>query len=199
MLTGCPVTALRRSDGQVVGVETSSGFLPATTVVITAGAQAPALCAPLGFHLPVSPSPALLVRCTPAGLVRTLVATPRLEVREAADGRLLIAADYQGEVHEQDLQRTGEEMLRRLRGTFQGADDVRLEGVRIGARPMPVDGLPVIGPIPGAPGAYVAVMHSGVTLAPAVAPLVAAEVVRGVHVPELEGVRPNRFQPDDGI
>lgn len=198
VLTGCPVTALRRSDGQVVGVETSSGFLPATTVVVTAGAQAPALCAPLGFHLPVSPSPALLVRCTaPAGLVRTLVATPRLEVREAADGRLLIAAEYQGEVHEQDLQRTGEEMLRRLRDTFQGAADVRLMGVRLGARPMPVDGLPVIGPVPGAAGAYVAVMHSGVTLAPAVAPLVAAEVVRGVHVPELEGVRPDRFQPDD--
>ncbi len=37
-------------------------------------------------------------------------------------------------------------------------------------------------------------MHSGVTLAPAVARLVAAEVVRGVHAPELEGVRADRFQ-----
>jgi len=134
------------------------------------------------------------VRCTaPAGLVRSLVATPRLEVREASAGRLLIAAEYQGEVNQEDLQRTGEEVLRRLRDTFHhGADDVRLDGVRIGARPMPVDGLPVTGPIPGAPGTYVAVMHSGVTLAPAVARLVAAEVVSGVHAPELEGVRPAR-------
>ncbi len=196
LLSACPVTALRRSDGRVVGVETSTGFLPATTVVVTAGAQAPELCAPLGFHLPVSPSPALLVRCTaPAGLVRTLVATPRLEVREAAAGRLLIAASHQGEVDEQDLQRAGEEALRRLRDTFDGADDVRLDSVRLGARPMPVDGLPVIGPVPGAAEAYVAVMHSGVTLAPAVARLVADEVVRGVHAPELDGVRPDRFQP----
>jgi len=195
LLTACPVTALRRSDGQVVGVETSTGFLPATTVVVTAGAQAPMLCAPLGFDLPVSPSLALLVRCTaPAGLVRTLVATPRLEVREAAAGRLLIAADHRGELDEQDLQRAGEEVLRRLSDTLDGGDDVLLDGVRLGARPMPVDGLPVIGPVPGVAGAYVAVMHSGVTLAPAVARLVAAEVVRRVHAPELEGVRPDRFQ-----
>ena len=73
---------------------------------------------------------------------------------------------------------------------------MRLQGVRIGTRPMPADGLPVIGPIPGALGAHVAVMHSGVTLAPAVAPLVVSEVVRGLHAPELEGVRPNRVQPD---
>ncbi len=166
LLTACPVTALRRSHGRVVGVETSTGFLPATTVVVTAGAQAPALCAPLGFDLPVSPSFALLVRCTaPAGLVRTLIANSRLEVREAAAGRLLIAAEHQGEVDEQDLQRAGKQALRRLRDTFDGADDVRLDSVRLGARPMPVDGLPVIGPVPGVSGAYIAVMHSGVTLA----------------------------------
>lgn len=198
LLTGCSVTALRRANGPVVGVETSTGFLPATTVVVTAGAQAPALCAPLGFRLPVSPSPALLVRCTaPVGLVRTLVATPDLEVREAADGRLVIAADHQGEVDAEALQRAGEQVLRRLRATLDGADAVRLDGVRLGARPMPVDGLPVVGPVPGVAGAYVAVMHSGVTLAPAVARLIAAEVVHGVHAPELDGLRPDRFHPDD--
>jgi hypothetical protein len=62
-------------------------------------------------------------------------------------------------------------------------------------RPMPADGLPVVGPVPGVDGAYLAVMHSGVTLAPAVAQLVAAEVVHGATAADLEGLRPDRFSP----
>ena len=63
-------------------------------------------------------------------------------------------------------------------------------------RPMPADGLPVIGELPGVSGAYVAVMHSGVTLAPVAARFVAAEVVAGLDVDELSGVRPTRFGAD---
>ena len=58
---------------------------------------------------------------------------------------------------------------------------------------MPVDGLPVIGPLPGRPGGYVAVMHSAVTLAPVAGRLVAAEVVDGLNAKELQYVRPQRF------
>jgi glycine/D-amino acid oxidase-like deaminating enzyme len=157
------------------------------------------LCAPLGFDLPVAPSPALLLRFTaPAGLVRTLVASPDLEVREAADGHLLMAAEYHDEANQDDLSRTAHELLGRLTATFTasdtGAADIRLVSVRLAARPMPIDGLPVIGPLPGVGGVYLAVMHSGVTLAPAAARLIAAEVVDGVEADELNGVRPARFQ-----
>ncbi|UNX54198.1 FAD-binding oxidoreductase [Georgenia sp. TF02-10] len=188
------VTALTLRDGRVVGVQASTGFVPAETVVVTAGVDAPVLCASLGFGLPVAPSPALLMRFTaPAGLVRTLVATPHLEVREAADGELLVAADYDGEVGHEDLQRAGQKMLRRLTATVS-VPGVRLVSVRLGVRPLPVDGLPVIGPIPGVSGAYVVVMHSGITLAPAVARLVAAEIVHGNEAEDLTGLRPARFR-----
>lgn len=195
LIVNSAVTALTVREGRVVGVRASTGSLTADVVVVTAGVDAPMLCGPLGFDLPVAPSPALLMRFTgPPGLVRTLVATPALEVREAADGHLLVAADYNGETGHLDLQRAGEQMLRRLVGTFD-TDDVRLDGVRLGARPMPVDGLPIVGPVPGAGGAYVAVMHSGITLAPAVGRLVAAEVVNGAEAEELAGLRPARFLP----
>ncbi len=42
---------------------------------------------------------------------------------------------------------------------------------------MPLDGLPIIGPLRERPGGFVAVMHSAVTLAPVAGRLVAAEVV----------------------
>jgi glycine/D-amino acid oxidase-like deaminating enzyme len=196
LIVNSAVTALTVRDGRVVGVRASTGSLPADTVVVTAGVDAPMLCGPLGFDLPVAPSPALLMRFTgPPGLVRTLVATPHLEVREAADGHLLVAASYNGEIGHEDLQRAGEEMLRRLVATFD-AEDVHLVSVRLGTRPMPTDELPIVGPIPGVGGAYVAVMHSGITLAPTVGRLVASEVVNGVEAEQLAGLRPGRFRAD---
>ena len=194
LVVGSAVTALCAQDGRVSGAQTTDGFLPADTVVVTAGVDAATLCAPLGFDLPVAPSPALLLPFTAApGLVRTLVASPDLEVREASDGHLLVAAGYHGEASQDDLARTARQTLSRLSATFTGPPDVTLVSVRLAARPMPADGLPVIGPLPGVSGAYLAVMHSGVTLAPVAARLVAAEVVDGVEVAELDGVRPSRF------
>jgi glycine/D-amino acid oxidase-like deaminating enzyme len=196
LMVGTAVTALDAPDGRLTGVRTSRGFLPADTVVVTAGVDAPMLCAPLGFDLPVAPSPALLLRVTATpGLVRTLVASPHLEVREASDGQLLVALGYSGEVSQDDLARTAHQALSRLTATFTGASDVALVSARLASRPMPADGLPVIGPLPGVSGAYLAVMHSGVTLAPVAARFIAAEVAGGIEVDELAGLRPTRFRP----
>ena len=98
LMASTAVAALRVRDGTVVGVDTPSGFLPSRTVVVTAGAEAPVLCAPLGFDLPVTRSPPLLLRFTaPPGQVRTLCNGPELEeVREASDGELWVAAGAPG-------------------------------------------------------------------------------------------------------
>lgn len=113
VVLGVAAAGLRVRNGQVVGVETSTGFLPAGTVVLTAGADAPVLCYPLGFDLPVAPSPVLLLRfAAPPELVRTLVASPEIDVRQATDDQLLVAADYTGQANHDDLVRTGQETLR---------------------------------------------------------------------------------------
>ncbi|MGY1699574.1 FAD-dependent oxidoreductase [Geodermatophilus sp. SYSU D00766] len=136
-------------------------------------------------------SPALLVRLTaPPGLVRTLVVTPRLEVRQAAGGDLLVARVVDGGTTREDLRRAGEEARERIAATSTGADGVRPAGVRVGTRPVPADGSPVIGPLPGVAGVHLAVLHSAVTLAPVVGRLVAAEVVSGVDAVELRALRP---------
>jgi glycine/D-amino acid oxidase-like deaminating enzyme len=60
-------------------------------------------------------------------------------------------------------------------------------------RPMPADGLPIIGRAPGFPGLYVATMHSGVTLAPAVGELVAKELIQNIRVSPLAPFGLERF------
>jgi glycine/D-amino acid oxidase-like deaminating enzyme len=60
-------------------------------------------------------------------------------------------------------------------------------------RPMPRDGMPIVGPLPGFPAIYVATSHTGVTLAPAIAELVARELVDGEVPAELASFGPARF------
>ncbi len=67
-----------------------------------------------------------------------------------------------------------------------------IEDVFIGWRPLPLDGHPVLGPSPSQPSAYLAIMHSGVSLAPIVGELVAKEILSGTQAPGIEAYRPDR-------
>ena len=58
---------------------------------------------------------------------------------------------------------------------------------------MPIDGLPVLGFTRAVPNLYVALMHSGVTLAPLVGELATLEILDGARVDLLEHYRPERF------
>ena len=50
--------------------------------------------------------------------------------------------------------------------------------IKIGTRPVPIDGFPVVGNIEGHKGVFVAIMHSGVTLAPLIGQLLASEMLK---------------------
>jgi glycine/D-amino acid oxidase-like deaminating enzyme len=178
-----PVTAVRRDGaGRVDGVETAAGPLSGATVVLAAGAATAALAAPLGVDVPVEPSPATLFRFrAPAALVRSVVNTEDFDLRQVAADRLVAAAD------------SAERTLAAIRSTFRGADGVELLSARVGARPMPADGEPIVGPVAEVPGLYLAVMHAAVTLAPGVGRLVASELVDGTVEPTLGGCRLDRF------
>ena len=63
----------------------------------------------------------------------------------------------------------------------------------VGYRPMPVDGFPVVGFAAKAPNVYLALTHSGVTLAPLIAQLTTMEIVDGARVDLLSDYRPDRF------
>ncbi len=178
-----PVTGIRRAaEGRVIGVETAAGFVSASSVVLAAGAATAALAVPLGVRIPVDPSPATLFRFrAPAGLVRTVVNSQDFDLRQVAADQLIAAAD------------SPERTLAAVRSTFRGAENVELLSARVGQRPMPADGEPVVGPVAEVPGLYVTALHSAVTLAPAVGRLAARELVDGTVEPLLAGCRLDRF------
>ncbi|MEO3764364.1 FAD-binding oxidoreductase [Streptomyces sp. B8F3] len=190
VLLGTAVTALETAAGRVVGARSATGFHPAATVVLTAGTGVAELAAPLPVDVPVPESPAFLVRvAAPPGLVRTIVSTPEFEVREVRHGELLMTLPRVDDSSPAALTRAARDGLRRLKDAFRGAGACRLLDHRLGRRPVPPHG-PLIGPAAPGRSAYVAVMHSAVTLAPTAGRLVAAELVTGEPCPELRRCRP---------
>ena len=68
-----------------------------------------------------------------------------------------------------------------------------LERVTLGWRPLPKDDHPVVGFVHRQSDVYLAVMHSGVTLAPLIGRLAAQEILDDVRVELLEPYRLERF------
>ena len=185
LVTGRGAAALALEGDRVRGVEIAGERVPADIVIVAAGAASPALCAPLGLDLGLDVSPAVIVRLACRdGLAQSIHEGPLCEVRPVAGG-LFAAEDFRDDVSLDGIAASAAEAVRR---TYRGADRVRVVSAAVGHRPMPRDGLPRIGFAPGVEGLYVAVMHSGVTLAPIVAELAGKEILGSGRDPLLAGL-----------
>lgn len=193
MLIGRSVERLLVQGGRVTGVRLGDGTeIEAENVVLAAGTATGALAAQVGVEVPVDDPAGLLVSTEPMGpLLNGLVVGPGLELRQLADGRLLGSGHYAGSDPGTDPQQTAEALLDVIRAGVKGGEALRLGGYTIGHRPVPRDGLPIVGP--AAPGLHVAVTHSGVTLAPVIGRFVAEELLRGRRDPLLEPFGLERF------
>jgi glycine/D-amino acid oxidase-like deaminating enzyme len=80
-----------------------------------------------------------------------------------------------------------------VQGALVGGERLEFERYTIGYRPMPSDGFPIIGRADGLAGLYLAVTHSGVTLAPAIGLFAAEELLAGRQEPLLAPYRLRRF------
>jgi len=210
VVTGEPgrVTGFDAAGGAIRGVRTGTDeLMPADAVVCCAGRWVPQLAALAGAAGPVplvlwagpgAEAPGLVVQAgpvTPPGPGR-VVHAPDVYLRPQAGGLVhLEAPDAAVDLHtpETELRRWADELLRRARRAVRGLQEASVTGYRVCVRPMPADGRPIVGWLPGANGLYVAVTHSGVTLAAHLARLITAELAGGTAPAELAPYRPDRF------
>jgi glycine/D-amino acid oxidase-like deaminating enzyme len=189
-----PVRQLLPRNGRVVGVETGSGILEADEIVVAAGAGTAKLAASAGYALPLDTPPGLLIASRPhPKLLSGLVMSPGLHVRQTPEGRLLAGADFGGSDPGADATATSLDLFEVMRGMFKDGTALEYSHHTVGYRPMPGDGFPVVGRPPQIGGLYLAVMHSGITLAPAVGLFAAEEIVSGTRDDLLKRYGPERF------
>ena len=84
------------------------------------------------------------------------------------------------------------ELLSKIRHGVKGAEALDLDFHTVGFRPTPADGFSAVGRPKGPSGLYIAVTHSGITLAPAIGLFAAQELMEHQRDSLLDPFHPDR-------
>ncbi|MCF5048671.1 FAD-dependent oxidoreductase [Pseudomonas simiae] len=194
ILTQTRVLGFVTQSATVTGVKTTIGIIDADIVVLAAGTGIPKLTDMLGVSLPIEASPAIFIRYkSQPNLVHTLISSPEMEVRQSSDGALLAAEDYLGDAMENQPAAIALRTAKTIQDELHGVVSIHPEQACVGLRPMPADGIPIIGYLPKVDGVYVCAMHPGVTLAAIVGRLASEEIIDDKPSSALCSCRPDRF------
>ena len=196
-------------QGEVVGIRTAGGMievlvladgreLTADVVINAAGPDAARLAALAGVTLPIERTPGLLLVTAPAPVrLGRAVYAAEVHLRPDGGGRVMVQWEpldshaVDGSPMGVDDELVGAAM-ERARAVMPALARVGVESVRLGIRPVPKDGFPIVGFDPALGNLYHVVTHSGVTLAARLALLVTEELTGGDGEP-LDPYRPSRF------
>ncbi|MDA4847401.1 NAD(P)/FAD-dependent oxidoreductase [Hoeflea poritis] len=188
------VEALVATNGRISAVRVAGALLEADVVVAAAGTGTNTLTRELGLSVPVEASPAIIARFrTDTPLARSVIIHPSMEIRQVSEHELLAAAAYIDDSGQNGPNAVANRILAAIENDFLRARDVRFDNVEVGWRPIPSDGLPIVGFAGQIEGLYLAVMHSGITLAPAIGRFAAVEILDRIEVGLLDICRPGRF------
>ena len=185
------------ADGGRVRLE---GGPCAETVVIAAGAQTPALLSALGVGIPEATSGAAILVADGLGSApRGILRTGGISARSHGGGALVLHStaldafvDPDGPRHLLPGERV-DEVAAAAAEAFGWERPPRVLRALAGARPVPGDGLPVVGSVAGYENLRVAFTHSGATLGLLLGDLLASELVAGEADGVLSPYRPGRF------
>lgn len=205
----CPVRVLGIEErAHSVRLATSTGSAEFDTVVLTVGRWTESVAALAGVTLPMADPDAagsatvgLLGYTTPvAARVRSVLTTPRLNVRPDGGGRLVVQGlDLDADADPASTPpidgEHAEQLCQRLRALLAGTDGVRLQSLRVGQRAMPADGLTAAGF--ATDRIYLIATHSGITLGPLLGRLSAEEIVQDRTNGLLAEFRPSRLASVD--
>ena len=206
----CELQALRFNAGRLVGAVTSTGEIAVDRLVVAAGVDTPRILAMAGFDLRLRHAPGMLMHSTALPALTKCVcdAPGSVSFKQMASGALVgsdspeppdLPAHAAIREHAIDFPDEalrawhGTRVLDKVKAFLPGSHAATVDHVTLGFRPMPTDGFPIVGAVPGTADLYVAVSHSGVTLAPILGEHVTRELLDGQHVEELAPYRPDRF------
>ena len=205
----CELNDTVLQNGKLVAVETSLGAIETDRLVLATGAAADAGRRFAGCDIPQRSTPGVIVITEPMERVLNgVLSAPGVHMHQRSDGRIVLgeqdgapdteahATRLSGRPNDYPSRALALEHANRILAvarTFVPATaDAVVDKVYIGWRPLPLDGHPVLGASPARPDVYLAIMHSGVSLAPIVGQLVSAELGNPSFADQLQHFRPDR-------
>ncbi len=183
--------------GRVVGVQAGSRRVPAERVLVAAGPWTPEVVDPSGGWRPIAPVWGATVALRLADPPRHVVEEAGVEaimtaggdaaalfsLVTAGDGLSVLGSTFTPE--RPDPAALAPVLLERGRLFVPGLAGASIEATRACARPQARDGRPLLGPLDGVEGLFVAAGHGpwGISLGPASARLVADAMLSGAPIP----------------
>lgn len=198
MRAGQAVIAFSRRGERITGVTLARGEqIAADWVINCAGPDADHVAQLAGRTLPLDPQIGIIIQVRARARLRGIVDGGGVLARPAdRDGeRLLIQQNAADAALRSGVPaaRVAEEMAAALRNLLPEGASIAAEQWTVAVRPIPRDGVSSAGLLPAIPGYGEIVTHSGVTLAPLLGRLVAAEIAGQALDPLLASFRPERF------
>jgi glycine/D-amino acid oxidase-like deaminating enzyme len=208
------VLGVHISDGRLVGVKTTRGDISCGGVVFAAGVALSEMGKWLGVEIPVKPIKGEALRLTyhgprgfhslqPRGLRPGFVEQGHVLFR--ADGMVSVGSTTEDTGFEDEPTKAARERLMRM-ATFLWPDLVNAKIAHHvhGLRPVPRDGLPILGPIPGVEQAHILTGHAAVAHSAVYAEILKDYIMRGTTdvVSHPEAFSLNRFasaQPESEV
>jgi glycine/D-amino acid oxidase-like deaminating enzyme len=194
-----PGRARVQLDDDGVRVEVGDEVLRPRTCVLAAGAEAVQVAAGAGLEVQTVSSPGMLVQTRPLPPLTDRVVYlpggpgPPVHLRQRADGSVLVGERTQETVASDPGMHHARVLLAQAARFFPVLAGVAVDRWWLAYRAMPADRLPIVGPLPWLDTLYLAVSHSGVTVAPVLGRLVAKEVADQATDGLLAPFRPGRF------
>ena len=181
----------RHAEGPIQGVETGPGLIEARAVVCAAGVWSAQIARMIDLHIDLKPIRGQILVTEPA---RILCPTPMSTVRQERGGRFFMGITREDVGFDWAITPDGYRHIRQTAPQLVPAvADCSITRHFAGLRPVPADGLPLLGAVEKATGFYMAVGHSGITLSPIHGQIISDLIIDGHTRYPIETYNPQRF------
>jgi glycine oxidase len=169
---GVEATGFELENGRVIGVHTSEGLVYCGAVVIAMGVGAAKAGQWLGVNIPVKPIKGEALRLTysgpraqhslsPEGLRPGFVEQGHVLFRR--DGIVSVGSTTENTGFEdQPTEAARDRLMRMALHLWPALENAEIKHHVHGLRPVPIDGIPILGPVTGYEGAYMLSGHAAV-------------------------------------
>lgn len=158
------VTGIRLEGGRAAAVVTREGEIAADIVVDAAGIFVPEVARMVGVQVPLLPQRGQMFQLE---ALPPLLHRPVHSLRQLRSGTTMLGTTNEFVGHDRRVTyEAGADILDRARRLVPALAGARVIRGWAGLRPMTPDGLPIYDAVAEVPGFFVAVGHSGITLAP---------------------------------
>ena len=198
-----PAIGLEASGNGIVSVQVESGNIECDAVVLAAGVATTKIAGTVNVEVPQYESPGVVVKTDPLSqIVRSASVLyappisedqPEIHIRQGTDGVVMMGEGTQESLARDDSQEHADRLLARAAHYLPALSTAQAIPVPVGYRPMPRDEMPILGFTESVPNLYIALTHSGITLAPLIGEFATMEILDGARIDLLDPFRLERF------